>query len=112
MHKVIGYICLDEKAPLADARGHLMIVSDTEMFERNENINQETCKFKKIRGGEIVEYMEKGVHCSFDEESYKRFYPIAQSIFQNPQSPEDFDKLEVEGDNAKFCSLGFAPKNI
>jgi hypothetical protein len=96
--------------PLADEYGHLMVVSDIEMFKINENINQKTCQFKKIRSAEIVEYMEKGVHCSFDEESYKRFYPTAQSIFVSPKSPEYFDEFEVEGDEAIFCSLGFAPK--
>ena len=111
MHKVIGYICLDGNIPLADGRGHLMIVSDTQMFKMNENINHETSNFKKIRSGEIVEYIKQGIHCTFCEEAYRRFYPIAQSIFDNLTSPEDFNNFVVEGDEAKFCSLGIAPEN-
>ena len=58
-----------------------------------ESSNQTT--IKKTRFGEIINGIKMGASYAFDEQSYNRFYPLANKIGFNLKEEEFSDKTET-----------------
>ena len=109
MHRFIGYVFLNEnKEPIVNEYGHILILTNPRHLDQNENIDHSKIFPKKILDSQIVEYMESGFQCAFDQHAYERFYPIARKIFNEVEPPNLFEKGGQEPDEVNFCSLGFA----
>jgi hypothetical protein len=82
--KVIGYFAfLSPTEVVCD--GDACVISGSEESMRNylKSISPETCKqntIKKTRFGEIIQGMKMGAPYAFDEQSYNRFFPLANRV--------------------------------
>jgi len=79
--KIIGYFAFRTPAEVI-CDGDACVVSGSEESMRDylESISPEASKemtIKKTRFGEIIKGMKMGAPYAFDEQSYNRFYPLA-----------------------------------
>jgi len=98
--KVIGYFAYASPTQVV-CTGDACVISESERSMREyileidpENVNKRT--IKKTRFGEIVKGIRLGAAYAFDEESYRKFYPLAiQEGFNVAEA--DFESQKSEG---------------
>ena len=91
--KVIGYFAFSSPTEVI-CEGDACVISGNEQGMRNyiQSASPDASKkttIKKTRFGEIIKGMEMGAPYAFDEQSYNRFYPLANKIGFNLKE-EDF----------------------
>ena len=96
--KVIGYFAFSSPTEVV-CEGDACVISGSEQRMKNyvASLTQELSKkttIKKTRFGEITKGMKMGAPYAFDEESYNRFYPLANKIGLNLKE-EDFSQTET-----------------
>jgi len=96
--KVIGYFSYKSQTEVT-CEGDACIISGSEnaMLDYLLSISKEahdTSIIKKTRFGEIIQGLKRGAPYAFDEESYKRFYPLANRIGYN-LNEEEFTPTET-----------------
>ena len=96
--KVIGYFAFSSPTAVI-CEGDACVISGSEKRMRNyiasakvESSKRKT--IKKTRFGEIIKGMKMGAPYAFDEESYNRFYPLANKIGLDLKE-EDFSETET-----------------
>jgi len=96
--KVIGYFAFSSPTAII-CEGDACVIAGTEKRMRDyiastavESSEKKT--IKKTRFGEIIRGMEMGAPYAFDEESYNRFYPLANKIGLELKE-EDFSETET-----------------
>lgn len=82
--KVIGYFAFSSPMGVI-CDGDACVISGSEEAMRNyiKSSLTESSKavtIKKTRFGEIIQGMKKGAPYAFDEQSYNRFYPLANKM--------------------------------
>jgi hypothetical protein len=96
--KVIGYFAFS--SPMAViCEGDACIISGSEKRMRDYIAqampdSSQSNTIKKTRFGEIIKGMKMGAPYAFDEESYSRFYPLANKIGFNLKE-ENFSETET-----------------
>jgi hypothetical protein len=97
--KVIGYFAFSSPTAVI-CEGDACVISGSE--ERMKDYiaaatvrSPEKHTIKKTRFGEIIKGMEMGAPYAFDEESYNRFFPLANKIGFDLKE-EDFSETETE----------------
>ncbi len=98
--KVIGYFAFSSPTEVI-CEGDACVISGTEQDMRNyiQSALPDSSKkttIKKTRFGEIIKGMEMGAPYAFDEQSYNRFYPLANKIGFNLKE-EDFSRETETG---------------
>ena len=96
--KVIGYFAFSSPTEVV-CEGDACVISGSEQRMKNyvASLTQESSKkttINKTRFGEITKGMKMGAPYAFDEESYNRFYPLANKIGLNLKE-EDFSQTET-----------------
>ena len=96
--KVIGYFAFSSPTEVV-CEGDACVISGSEQRMKNyvASLTQESSKkttIKNTRFGEITKGMKMGAPYAFDEESYNRFYPLANKIGLNLKE-EDFSQTET-----------------
>jgi hypothetical protein len=96
--KVIGYFAYSSPA-LVICEGDACVISGSEqrMKDYLASVAQESTQkttIKKTRFSEIIQGMKMGAPYAFDEESYNRFYPLANEIGLDLKK-EDFSETET-----------------
>jgi len=98
--KVIGYFAyLSPMEVICDGDACVIYGSEQAVHSYLQKISPETSKaitIKKTRFGEIIQGMKLGAPYAFDEQSYNRFYPLANRIGFNLKE-EDFSVPTVTG---------------
>lgn len=98
--KVIGFFAYTPSTDtICDGDACIIAGSETTMKSYIASIlpkNTTKTIIKKTRFIEIVQGMSKGGHYAFDEDSYNRFYPLANKRGFNLQE-EDFSVLNASG---------------
>lgn len=96
--KVIGYFAFSSLTAVI-CEGDACVISGSEQRMKDyvasatlESSQSNT--IKKTRFGEIIKGMEMGAPYAFDEESYNRFYPLANKIGLDLKE-EDFSETET-----------------
>ena len=97
--KVIGYFAFSSPTEVI-CDGDACVISGSEKGMRNyiKSISPESPKkntIKKTRFGEIVKGMTMGAPYAFDEQSYNRFYPLANRIGFSLKEEEFSDQTET-----------------
>jgi hypothetical protein len=97
--KVIGYFAFSSPTEVI-CDGDACVISGSEQGMRNyiKAVSLESPKkntIKKTRFGEIVKGMKMGAPYAFDEQSYNRFYPLANRIGFNLKEEEFSDQTET-----------------
>jgi hypothetical protein len=91
--KVIGYfVSLSPTEVVCDGDACVISGSEDKMKQYLKTISNEApqqAKIRKTRFGEIIQGMKMGAPYAFDEQSYGRFYPLANKIGFNLKE-EDF----------------------
>ena len=91
--KVIGYFAsLSPTDVVCDGDACVISGSEEEMIKYLKSISTDAAnqaKIRKTRFGEIIQGMKMGAPYAFDEQSYGRFYPLANKIGFN-LNEEDF----------------------
>lgn len=82
--KVIGYFAFSSPTAVI-CEGDACVISGSEKIMRDyiasaAQGSSQSNTIKKTRFGEIIKGMEMGAPYAFDEESYNRFYPLANKI--------------------------------
>ena len=98
--KVIGYfahtsgmnVFCDGDACIIAGSEHAM----KEYINHNSSLKASSYTIKKTRFGEIMQGINLGAAYCFDEETYNRFYPLAQKEGMNV-GPEDFSGFSPTG---------------
>ncbi|MFQ5559074.1 MAG: hypothetical protein ACE5FU_00615 [Nitrospinota bacterium] len=105
--KVIGYFAYnsDKKVVCTEKQACIISGSETGM----ENLigkmfphDTKKCTVKKTRFGEIKNGLHRGAAYAFDEESYLRFFPLAQKVGFDIQQA-DFESQKKSG--SKFFTV-------
>ncbi len=97
--KVIGYFAFSSPTEVI-CDGDACVISGSEQSMRNyiKSVSPESPKkntIKKTRFGEIVKGMKMGAPYAFDEQSYNRFYPLANRIGFNLKEEEFSGQTET-----------------
>ncbi len=91
--KVIGYFAFSSPSEVVcDGDACVISGSESEMKNFINSISSSTTKkttIKKTRFSEIIKGMKLGAPYAFDEQSYNRFYPLANKVGFNLKE-EDF----------------------
>ena len=82
--KVIGYFAFSSPTEVV-CDGDACVIAGSEQAMRNylDSVSAEASKkgaIRKTRFGEIIQGMKMGGLYAFDEQSYNRFYPLANRI--------------------------------
>ncbi len=82
--KVIGYFAFNSPSEVI-CDGDACVISGSEQSMRGyikstSSKSSSTITIKKTRFGDIVKGMKMGAPYAFDEQSYNRFYPLANKI--------------------------------
>ena len=98
--KVIGYFAFSSPTEVI-CDGDACVIAGSEQDMRNyiKSASPESSKkttIKKTRFGEIIKGMKLGAPYAFDEQSYNRFYPLANRIGFSLKE-EDFSKETETG---------------
>ena len=96
--KVIGYFAFSSPTAVI-CEGDACVISGSEQRMRDYMASDtldssQPNTIKKTRFGEIIKGMEMGAPYAFDEESYNRFYPLANKIGLDLKE-EDFSETET-----------------
>jgi len=97
--KVIGYFAFSSPTEVI-CDGDACVISGSEQGMRSyiKSVSLETSRkttIKKTRFGEIVKGIKMGASYAFDEQSYNRFYPLANKIGFNLKKENFSDKTET-----------------
>ena len=97
---VVGYYALASNESIVGT-GSAALVTGSEVSVRRfvqefDPITARDCTIHKIRFGEIVGGLNRGVPYAFDEESYARFYPLAIEV-RLPVVEADFAAARQQG---------------
>jgi hypothetical protein len=102
-HKVIGYfayaspaevVCTGEAGDACVISGSVRALETFIMEFDPDGRKRRT--IKKTRFGEILRGLKLGAAYAFDEESYKKFYPLARQEGL-PVEEADFDEMKSKG---------------
>ena len=98
--KVIGYFAFRSPTELI-CEGDACVISGTEQDMKKYiasalKDSSKKATIKKTRFGEIIKGMEMGAPYAFDEQSYNRFFPLANRFGFNLKE-EDFSKETETG---------------
>jgi hypothetical protein len=93
--KVIGYFAFSSPTEVI-CEGEACVISGSEQDMKKYIVSalrdpSKNATIKKTRFGDIIKGMEMGAPYAFDEQSYNRFYPLANRIGFNLKE-EDFSK--------------------
>jgi hypothetical protein len=96
--KVIGYFAFSSPTSVI-CEGDACVISGSEQRMRDyvASVATESSQnntIKKTRFGEIIRGMGMGAPYAFDEESYNRFFPLANKIGMDLEE-EDFSETET-----------------
>jgi hypothetical protein len=96
--KVIGYFAFSSPTEVVcEGDACVISVSEQRMRDYVTSVTQKSSKkttIKKTRFGEIIGGIKMGAPYAFDEESYNRFYPLANKIGLNLKE-EGFSQTET-----------------
>ncbi len=99
--KVIGFFAYASPSEVVCTDGAACVITGSqksmEAYLKEldpQNIRKHT--IKKTRFGEILQGMQLGAAYAFDEDAYKRFYPLAREVGLDVQ-PADFKRKKLEG---------------
>ena len=100
--KVIGYFAFASRRQVVctDVDACVVAGSDRAMRDYLMEIAPDDCRratVRKTRFGEIMQGLSLGAAYAFDEDSYSRFYPLAQAAGL-PVEPGDFSAAANGGD--------------
>ena len=98
--KVIGYFAFSSPTEVV-CDGDACVISGSEQSMRNyitstSSGSSQGTTIRKTRFGEITKGMKMGAPYAFDEQSYNRFYPLANKIGLNLKE-EDFSRETETG---------------
>jgi hypothetical protein len=98
--KVIGYFAYSSPTEVI-CDGDACVISGSEESMRNyiksvPSTHPKRNTIKKTRFGEIIDGIKRGGSYAFDEQSYNRFFPLANKIGFNLKA-EDFSMLTETG---------------
>ena len=98
--KVIGYFAFSSpEGVVCDGDACVISGSEQDMNIYLKKVNSSSNKkstIRKTRFSEIISGMKKGAPYAFDEQSYNRFYPLANKIGYNLKE-EDFSTVTETG---------------
>jgi len=97
--KVIGYFAFSSPTQVI-CDGDACVISGSEQDMRNyiNSISPKSSRkttIRKTRFGEIIKGMKMGAPYAFDEQSYNRFYPLANRIDFHLKEEDFSDKTET-----------------
>lgn len=97
--KVIGYFAFSSPTEvICDGDACLISGSEHDMRKYIKSVSTESSNrttIKKTRFGEIINGMKMGASYAFDEQSYNRFYPLANRMGINLKEEDFSDKTET-----------------
>ncbi len=82
--KVIGYIACYSRTKVLFVGDACLVMGSENQFQNyiSKNVPEHKTKLslKKIRFGDITRFIEHGEKIVFDEESFRRFYPLGKNL--------------------------------
>ncbi len=98
--KVIGYCAqFPNRDILCTEEGAYIVAGSIEAMQKHVLVSGDKLDemaIKKVRFGEILKALNLGAEYGFDEESYKRFHPLAVQEHISVAQPVIFDEMDKD----------------